>query len=157
MTYSNIFSEKQLQSLKEKMPSLKTQAQFQAFSIAFEAMQLLMNAVFSGHKEDETRARVLFEYAIDTARKISDLTVRLKDHPEAVKDEDNPFVQPVQASSDKVAQESLLQELQGVTSVKELNLWYDATRARRNLISDAPLRNQLIDAIREKRITLGGN
>jgi hypothetical protein len=144
-----------MQALQQQMPALKSQAQFNAFMASFEALRGLMNGVFAQNKEAEALYRDALDKAIDAGHKVTEITVKLEDVPEAATSrEAEQFKQAPVQFTEYDTQRALLTELEGIKTVAALIDWWTANRARIDQVRSAGLRNPLLDLVREKRALL---
>ena len=68
--------------LRQSIPSMKSQAQFNAFAIAFDAFRLIFESICSGNAQGEVEARATLDRALDTARTATDITNKYEEVPE---------------------------------------------------------------------------
>jgi hypothetical protein len=142
------------QALKQQLPALKSQAQFIAFQAAFEAFRGVLNGIFTESIIAEKEALEALGKAFDVAKEATKITNRLADVPEAaVSKQADDFKQPPAEFEEYDVQRTLLTELAHVASVEELTRWYTGNRARIDRVRTASLRNPLLDAIRERKVT----
>lgn len=141
------------EAMKAQMPSLKTQAQFTAFMVGFDAFRLLLDSIFSGDAQREVETRDVFEKAIKAARAATEIGRKLEEIPEASRGATfSSFTRPPDEFHEYDIQKRLLIELEGIASLPQLNEWYQATKDARDRVSSQILRNVLMDSIREKRL-----
>ena len=141
-----------LQALKTQMPGIKTQAQFNAFMAAFDALRATLNAIFTGDADTATQGRKALDKAFELAEVVSRVSEQLKDVPEAATSKvAEEFRTPPAQFHEYDLHKELTAELQVMGSLKELNVWYGANRDRIDRVMSPSLRNTLFDAIREKR------
>lgn len=142
-------------AMRAQMPSLKTQAQFTAFMAAFDAFRLLMDSVFSLSTSREMECRQVFEKALMAARDVTEVGQKFEEIPvEHRGAASNPFTQAPNEFHEYDTQKRLLSELSVIDDFQKLSDWYAATKGLRDRIVSQPLRNGLIDQIREKRVAL---
>lgn len=143
------------EAMKAQMPSLKTQAQFTAFMVSFDAFRLLIDSIFSGNAQRETEAKDVFEKSLKAARDVTEISRKFEEVPEASRGiASNPFTKPPNEFHEYDIQKRLLIELGSIPDLPKLNEWYQATKEDRDRVVSQTLRNALIDAIREKRFAL---
>jgi hypothetical protein len=138
--------------LKEQMPGIKTQAQYNAVVGSFDAIKLVLNAILLEEKEKEKEARKALDLALEVVAKATEVTNKLEAVPEAVtsdaaKDFKNP---PVQFHEDGI-QKKLLSEVEKISNIADLNVWYIKTKEERTRIVTQDLRNKLMDFVRAKK------
>ena len=144
--------DKFFQALKQQLPALKSQAQFNTFQAAFEAFRAVMNAIFSDLPPVEKVARETLDQAFDAARMATRLTHQLTDVPEAATGKlADEFKQPPAEFSEYDEQRQLLSELAQLPTLQALTVWWNSVRARIDRVKSPMLRNPLIDACREKK------
>jgi hypothetical protein len=150
MTDQNLFAE----ALKTQLPGLKTQAQLTAFMASFEAYREVMNALLEGNHEKETAAREALATSFEVVRKATDISNMLKDVPEAAASKaSEDFRNEPKQWGEYDVQRKLLSELAGLKTAHDLNDWYRTNRRRIDTVTAATLRNPLLDAIREKKLS----
>lgn len=143
------------EALRAQMPSLKTQAQFTAFMISFDTFRHLMDAIFSGDKQREEKAREAFDKSLEAAKSVTDLGNKFQEvPPEHRSKASEAFTAPPAEFHEYDVQKKLLLELEGLNTLEALNDWYQKTRGERDRVVSQPLRNALIDSIRSKRLAL---
>ena len=141
-----------LSAIRQQVPGIKTQAQFNVFMAAFDALRVTMDAIFQGNPSNETRGRDALMAALNTAHKVTEVTEKLKDIPEAaVSRAAAEFKDPPKQFTEVSEQKALLDELQGITSLADLNAWYVDKSDRISRVYSQSLRNALFDAIRDKK------
>ena len=138
--------------LKEQMPGIKSQAQYNAILGALDALRLVLNAILEGNKGKEAEARKALEIALEATAKATEITNKLESVPEAAtskKSEDfkNP---PVQFHEYDI-QRKLLTELERISTLSDLNKWYMNTKEQRDRVVTQNLRDILMDTIRTKK------
>lgn len=138
--------------IREQMPGVKTQGQFNAVMALFETVRALGNAICESDPAKSVEARQAFEKALDTLRQATELSNKLRDVPEAAT---SPAAEafktaPTQFHENDL-QTALLVEIEALTSGPALTEWYAANRVRMDQITTQSLRNKLFDAIRAKR------
>jgi hypothetical protein len=141
--------------LRRQMPGIKTQAQYDAVLGALDAVRLVLNAILDGQKDHETAGRQALEMAFEAASKATEITTKLEDTPEAATSKAaEAFKEPPAQFKELEDQRRMLAEVDSLTTVDALNVWYADTKSRRDRIVTQSLRNELIDAIRTKRNAL---
>ncbi len=143
-----------VEAMRQSMPGLKSQAQFNAFMAAFDALRMLMNSLFEGRHSDMLEAKKALESAIDVAARVTEVTDKLHDVPEAATGKAaDEFKQAPAQFHEYDVQKELLLELAGIHTAESLTTWYGETKERRDRIVSQSLRNTLMDAIREKKLS----
>ena len=143
--------------LKEQMPGVKSQAQYNSILGAFEAVKIALNAILTGDAVQEAEARKALEMAFEAATKSTEITNKLEEVPEAVISESaKEFKNPPTQFHEYDLQRQLLLELEPISNILELNSWYSKTKKQRDSILTQGFRNTLMDAIRIKKDKLEG-
>lgn len=143
-----------VEALRASMPGLRTQAQFNAFMATFDALRAVANAHFEGKPEMAAQARVALDQGIEAIRLSSDITRRLEEVPEAASGKTaEEFKRPPAQFSEYDVQRRLLTELAAIGDGPALSAWYQHNRAAIEGVVSQTLRNALIDAVREKKVT----
>lgn len=138
--------------LRQQLPRVRTQAQFDAAAGAFEAARLMLNAIVDGDKEREAESRKVFEVALEAVGKASRLADQLEAEPEAASSPAaEAFKRPPAQFEERELQTQLLGELGAITDADALGAWYEKTKALRDRVVSQGLRNELLDAVRAKR------
>jgi hypothetical protein len=139
-----------LNYMKQQVPNLKTQVQFDLFMQCFDAMRKAMNAAFGLDKTSYEQFKGALDMLMNTGLKVSAAVEQLKENPEASTNED--FKQAPKQFQEQDVQTALLAELAQLKSGTELQEWYTANKDRiHGQVVSPVLRNQLLDAIRAKR------
>jgi hypothetical protein len=140
------------EALKSQLPALKSQAQYDSVTSALEATLLRLNAILAGDEAREQEARRALDSAVDTVRKVTELTEKLKDEPEAATSAAAEQFRQAPAQFQEVeVQAQLLQELAIISNLSDLGAWYNTTKDLRDRVVTQSLRNELMDAIRSKK------
>lgn len=141
--------------IKLQVPNLKTQAQFDAYRIAFESLSYMANAYYGGQEETALRAYDALEDAIKAIREAAVLAQRVDAIPvEERSQRMNDLTGPPREFQEVEEQRRLLDELEALTTSQELTQWYSDSRKRMDIVVSQPYRNQLFDAIRAKQQAL---
>jgi hypothetical protein len=142
--------EMMLTAMRQQIPNLKTQAQFNLFMKSFDALRHTLNSAFGLDKEGYEKGKEALNMALDMALKISEVVQKLQETPEAATSKAaEEFKQPPREFQEYDVQKGLLIELETLTSAEELQRWYDNNRARIDCVVSASLRNELFDTIRK--------
>lgn len=142
-------------ALRQNIPNLKTQAQFNVFTTAFDALRLHLNAVFGGETEAAATTRKALNTTLDMAVQATEMAAKLADDPEAVvSDEAKEHVAPPTEFMEYDVQKQLLVELHKLTSVSDLNRWYEERKPTLDKVKSQSLRNALFDGIRQRKAAL---
>lgn len=135
-----------------QIPGCETQAQFNAMLACFDALRLLLAAIFINNKESGVRAKEALDRALMVAVTATDIAGKLKDVPEAAMGPGaEEFKEPPKQFHEHDIQRSLLAELATVTALDALNAWYQTNRTRMDQVVSPSLRNVLFDAIKTKK------
>jgi hypothetical protein len=144
-----------IQAMRQQMPGLRTQAQFNAFMAAFDALRVHLNFVFEGNTEKATEAKQALESAIEFAAKATEVSDQLRDVPEAATSPAaQEFKNPPAQFQEYDVQKSLLVQLARIETLPELTQWYNDTKEQRDRVVSQSLRNVLMDEIRRKKVAL---
>jgi len=142
--------EMMLNAMRQQIPNLKSQAQFNLFMKSFDALRHTLNAAFGLDKEGYEKGKEGLDMVLDAALQISEVVQKLQDTPEAATSEAaEEFKQPPREFQEYDVQKGLLIELEALTSAEALQRWYDSNRARIGCVVSASLRNELFDTIRK--------
>lgn len=141
------------EALKSQMPSLKTQAQFTAFMVTFDAFRGLMDATFSLDPARVVECRDVFEKALKASKDVTELGLKFEEVPPENRGvASDAFTQPPKEYQEYDIQKQLILELEKIETLAELSKWYLATTTLRSRVVSQVLRNVLIDMIRDKRL-----
>jgi len=141
-----------MRALQASMPGLRSQAQFNAFMAAFEALRGTMQAIFSRNTTAETEFRGALGKSLEAARQVTDITERLSDVPDAAESKlADEFKNPPRQFGEYDLQRALLGELTAIGALDDLSVWWVSNRQRIDQVVSLSLRNPLIDAVREKK------
>lgn len=144
-----------LNLIQQSLPGLKSQAQFNAFMASFDAFKGLMNALFTQNTIAEAEYRKALDTSFEAVKKMTDLTVKLSDVPEAAESKlAEEFKTAPRQFGEYDVQKELFAELEAITELDELTRWWASNRQRIDQVVSASLRNPLIDAVRTKKATL---
>ena len=144
-----------LRVIQQSLPGLKSQAQFNTFMVAFDALKGMMNAIFEGNKTSEDEYRKAFDQSLDAAKKVTDITEKLSDVPEAAGSKlADEFRNPPRQFGEYDVQKALLLELSQISALDDLTRWWAENRQRIDQVVSPSLRNPLIDAVRVKKAAL---
>lgn len=144
-----------MQAIRQAMPGVQTQAQFNVVLAAFDAVKVTLNAIFLGDKARAEKGREAIQQAIETAEKVTDLSSKLGHVPEAATSKAaEEFKNPPAQFTEYDTYKGLIGELEVLASGSELSQWYTTNRARIDRVISQSLRNQLFDSIRQKQTTL---
>lgn len=140
-------------ALQQQLPALKSQAQFTAFQASFEAFRGVMNAIFGGNALAEKEALDALGKSFDVAKKVTEVTNKLEEIPEAATSKAaEEFKQPPAEFGEYDEQRKLMTELAHIENARDLADWYKTNRARIDRVRSPSLRNPLLDAIRERKV-----
>lgn len=142
--------EMMLDAMRQQIPNLKTQAQFNLFMKSFDALRHTLNAAFGLDKEGYEKGKEALNMVLNAALQISEVVQKLQETPEAATSKAaEEFKQPPREFQEYDVQKGLLIELEALTSAEGLQRWYDSNRARIDCVVSASLRNELFDTIRK--------
>jgi hypothetical protein len=146
-----------IEMIRQQMPGIKTQAQFDAFMSGFDGLRIAMNGVFLGNDKEVADGRAMIERAFEVAMRVTTVVDKLRDVPEAATSEEaEQFKQAPREFIEEGVCRDLLGELEVISKRDVLSTWYTASRKRIELVKTPKLRNELFDAIRAKRKELEG-
>jgi hypothetical protein len=143
------------QTIKQRIPGIKTQGQFNTFKAAFEAFEAVANAIFNGDVTQELELRKVLETAWTACKQATELTRKLEAVPEAATSKAaEEFKQPPAEFSEYDVQRGLLEELKVIQNFDLLKSWYEETKKRRDSVKSQTLRDVLMDSIRARKMEL---
>lgn len=146
------------QALAAQMPNLKTQAQFTLFMTCFDALRSTVNSYLGGDTVAAELAREALVKGLDMAKRMPEIAKKLEEIPEEERSEAaREFTEPAKELHEYDLHKQLLLELASHQTVEDLKKWYADNRGRLDRIVSLGLRNDLFDAIREKRRSLENN
>ncbi len=146
------------QALAAQIPNLKTQAQFNIFMNCFDALRSTLNAYFGGEVASAEMARDALNKGLDLAKQVVEITEKLNEIPDEAKSEAaKEFTAPAKELHEYDEHRQLVFELSALTSLEALQAWYTNNRQRIDRVVSQKLRNELFDAIRERRNKLEQN
>ncbi len=138
--------------LRQQMPGIKSQAQYNAVLGALDAFRLTVNALLSSDQVKAVEGRKALDMAMDVIAKATEVTNRLEEVPEAATSKTAAaFKDPPAEFHEYDAQRQLLSALPSLHSLDELSTWYAETKGLRDKVVSQGLRNELLDAIRVKK------
>lgn len=141
--------------MRATMPGLRTQAQYDGFLVAFDALRMTVNGTFERDKKRAADGRAALDKALQALEGITDLSEKLREVPEAATSAAAEAFKraPVQFGEEEKMR-ALLDGLACVSSRGELNGWYTANRALIDDVATESMRAKLFDAIRERKLAL---
>jgi hypothetical protein len=141
-----------VEALRQQMPGIQTQAQFNLFMASFDALRLFMNSTFLHQDEAAAKAKEALLKALDGAAQVTLLSEKLGHVPEAAESKAaEDFKNPPLQFQEYDVQKALLTELIMITTPEQLGQWYSANRATIDKVVSPHFRNPLLDAIRAKK------
>lgn len=143
-----------LRMVQAHVPNLKTQAQLNTFTAANDALRLLLDATFAQDAARILQARDSLEKALQLAVDVTDLGKKFEESPEAMGPAAASLMQPATSVAELDTFKQLSVELSAIGTLDNLAQWYTSNRARIDEIKMQGLRNDLLDAIREKKSKL---
>lgn len=144
-----------LKLIQQSIPAMRSQAQFNAFMASFEALRGVMNSIFAKDEKAEAEFRESLAKSIDAARKMTDITDRLHEVPEAAEGKlADEFKNAPRQFGEYDLQRTLLSELAQIGRLDDLQRWWAENRKRIDEVVSPTLRNPLIDAVRDKKKAL---
>lgn len=143
------FNQAMIGAMKQQMPNLKTQAQFDLVMRVFEAVQLYLNASFGGDDQGAAHARAALNQGLDLAPKLGVMAEEAAKSPEIPV---NPaYTEEPRQFTEEASYEQLMKELDGIGSAEQLQQWYGAHKEEMDRIVSQGLRNKLFDRIRDRK------
>lgn len=141
--------------MRATMPNLKTQAQFDGFLIAFDALRMTVNGIYEQNGKKTADGKEALAKALDALTKITEVSEKLREVPEAATSAASEvFKNPPAQFGEDESLRVLLDALSRLESLEALDAWYMACRAQIHRVVTPSLRNQLFDAIRERKVAL---
>lgn len=138
--------------IRRQMPGIKSQAQYNAVVNSMDVLREVINAILSGDKTKEVESQKALAMALQVLTSATGLTEKLEEVPEAAT---SKAAEECKAPPAQFGEADVLKELMGnlvsLESVPDLNAWYAATKQQRDRIVTQSLRNELLDAIRNKK------
>lgn len=142
-------------ALQHQIPSITTQAHFDTFVVAFEALKGVLDATYRQDEPGIKKSREALDKALLAARQVAEVAEKLKEIPEELRSKAaSEVLAPPKQFEEQAVQARLLQELATFTDGAALSTWYAEHRSEMDRIVNQALRNQLFDAIRTKRTQL---
>lgn len=139
-----------LNYMKQQVPNLKTQVQFDLFMQCFDALRKAMNAAYGLDKTSYEQFKGALDMLMGTGLKVSEAVEQIRENPEATTNQD--FKQAPRQFQEVDVARALTLELGQLKSADELSQWYTANKDRiHGQVVSPVLRNELLDAIRAKR------
>lgn len=144
-----------LTAIQQQMPSIKTQAHFDVFMLAFDALKQTLDAAFQADEPAVLRGKTALDKALQAARQVPALAAKLQEIPADQRSKEaSASIEPPKQFQEADTLNRLLQELAVIKDREELSAWYATSRAQMDRIASQPLRNKLYDAIRARRVVL---
>lgn len=140
------------QAIRQSMPGIQTQAQFDVTMSAFDALRAVLNAIFLSDKEGAKKAQESLLSALTAAHEVTDLSIKLSQVPEAATSAAaEQFKRPPSQYVEMAVKQELEEKLEKVTGLAELNDWYKTNRSDIDRVTTQALRNELVEKIRAKK------
>lgn len=144
--------------IRQMVPSIRTQAQYDLYMTAFQGLSMLMEAYYSHRDADAAKIREGLNQILDRAARVADVTEKAAEIPlEQQSAGMRDFTQPPAQYTEVEDQRRLLAELESQTTPTDLNTWYQSERPRFDKVVTPKYRNELFDAIRAKKSSLETN
>lgn len=144
-----------LNAMRQQIPNLRTQAQFNVFMTSFDALRHTLNSAFGRDRTGFEKGTAALVKALDSAFTISEVVEKLRENPDAaLSAAASEFKDPPKEFGEYDLQRGLLAELSNLGSLGALNQWYEASKPKIDRIVSQTLRNELFDAIRQKKAGL---
>lgn len=140
-------------AIQQGMPHCKTKKQFELVLQASEALRIYLDAAYGFDHETAAKAREGLNTLLELAPKLATVTEKLEEHPEATTNKS--FVDPPpNYSNEESIQKALLVTVATLQTSDELSSWYSSMKTTMDNIQTPRLRNELFDAIRERKAAL---
>lgn len=140
-----------VEAVRSGLPSVQTQAEYDAIAGAFGAMRNAIAAILVGDKEKAAKSDETLLLALQAVKLAKSGSDKLRDVPEAATSPAaESFKRPPRQFGEEDVQKQLLNELDQLQSLPDLKTWYESTKSRRSEVMAPSLRNPLFDAIRSK-------
>jgi hypothetical protein len=144
------------ETIRKGMPGITTQAQFNATLAAFDALKVTLNAIFLADTSEESRGQAALKEALEVARQVTVVVVKLSHVPEAATSQAaEEFKNPPAQFTEYDTMKALLLELETISTSEGLAQWYSTNRPRIDRVVSQSYRNELLDTIRSKKISIG--
>lgn len=138
--------------IRQQMPNLKTQAHFNTFVAAFDALRTTLDGYFTDNLGRAARAREALNKVLDMATQINKVAEQAAEvPPEDRSDNMKEYVEAPKQFHEYDNQRKLLVDLARIQTLADLHTWYPANREVLDRIVSKSLRDELFDAIRKKR------
>lgn len=130
---------------------IKSQAQYDAVQSCIQTLELILKAILTGDKTQESESIKALEIAFNATRKATELTEKLQAVPEAATSKEaEKFKSPPLQLKEKEVLVELLEKLEKLESVSQIEQWYVSTVKEREKVVTQEYRNKLIDTIRDR-------
>jgi hypothetical protein len=147
--------EAMLNMLRQQLPNLRTQAQFNIFNAGFDALRVALDSAFGGDTAKFEKAKQALLQVFDLAHQSKVMADKLQDLPEAATSKEaEEHKGPPKQFHEYDIQAKLLFELAHLRSTGELTKWYEDSKADLEKVVSQTLRNTLFDEIRKKKAQL---
>jgi dsDNA-binding SOS-regulon protein len=124
----------------------------------FDALRSTLNAYFGGELASAEMARDALNKGLDLAKQLVEITEKLNEIPDEAKSEAaKEFTAPAKELHEYDEHRKLVFELANLKSLEALQTWYAESRQRIDRVVSQKLRNELFDAIRDRRKELEQN
>lgn len=146
-----------VEAIRASVPSLRTQAQYDAFMVAFTALRQAADGICSMDEDKASKGRTLLLDTLDTLKGVTATCEKLREVPEAAASPaSEAFKRPPAQFNEQMVQARLLDELAALPSYASFQIWYQSVRGDIERVVSPTFRNTLFDAIRTRKIALQG-
>jgi len=142
-------SQVMVEMMRQQIPNLKTQAQFDHVMKLFEGLHFYLNAAFGQNEAVLKKSREALNKGLDLAVQLGVMAEQAAESPEIPTNPD--FVNTPKEFTEIQTQQQLLKEVAALDSAERLNQWYLEQKSAMDGIVSTKLRNELFDAIRQRK------
>jgi len=136
--------------IRERVPNLQSQAQMDILEAVLEGVFHYHDCVYGNNLEQAERLRSMVDKSLDLPILASSIGSKLEEEPDAATSEAAQLFKN-DAFEEIQIQHNLLAELEELNSRSELVQWYAHNREDRDRVTSQSLRDELYDAIRNKK------
>lgn len=140
------------QAIEQQMPHCKTQAHFDLVLQAWETLKVYLEAAYGFDLDGMAMARGGLNRILDLAPQVAKAHAQVQASPEAVTNAD--YREPARELTEHHKHATLLVELEGIDDMDRLQAWYMSAKPILDSIVSQGLRDQIFNAIREKKLAL---
>lgn len=141
-----------VEMLRQQMPSMKTQAQFNCFMLCFDALRAALDSAFKGEVVQAMQFREALNKGLDASTQLRGIAEQVEEMPAEIRSKDaQAFVDPPAQFEEQELHARLLSEIGGIDDYAKLTQWYGDNRKSLDRILTQSLRNDVFDAIRRRQ------